>query len=107
VVAVSQGVRAASGGVYSAGVSAPAGSPVFSSDGGAPWNGSTAVPPANSAQGKDPQGLAEVRGRVVGGKRGWSMLGEGGHLPGPSQRATALSPSLSAARGGEGQRYRA
>jgi hypothetical protein len=107
VAAVSQGVRAASGGIYGVGVSAPMGSPVFSSEGSAPWNGSMAASLANSVQGKDPRGLAEVRGRVVGGKRGRARLGEGGHLPGPSQRATALSPSLSAARGGEGQRYHA
>jgi hypothetical protein len=43
------------------------GSPGFSSDSGAPWNGSTAAPPANSAQGKDSQGLAEAWGHVGGG----------------------------------------
>jgi hypothetical protein len=36
--------------------------PVVSSSDGAPWSGSTAAFPVRSAQGKEPRGLAEVRG---------------------------------------------
>jgi hypothetical protein len=52
-----------------------------------------------SAQGKGPWGLAEVGGRVFGGKRGPGERGKGEHLLDGSQRAPALSPSLSAVRG--------
>jgi hypothetical protein len=65
-----QGVGEASDGVYSSGALASVGRPSLSSAGGAPWNGLTATPLANSAQGKDLQGLDEARRRVVGGKRG-------------------------------------
>jgi hypothetical protein len=77
------------------------GRPSLSSTGGAPWNGLTVTPPANSAQGKDPQGLDEARRRVVGGKRGQEKLGKGGHLLGSLQRASALPCSLQ--REGEGR----
>jgi hypothetical protein len=59
-----QGVGAAPGGVSSVGASVPTSSPGSFSDGGAPWNSSTAAPPANSAQEKDSQELGEARGRV-------------------------------------------
>jgi hypothetical protein len=104
MAAGSQGVGAAPGGVSSAGASAPASSSVTSSGGGTPRRGPTAASPAKSVQGKEPRGLAEARGHLVGGKRGWGRLGEGGYLLVPSQGTTA--PSLSAARGREGQRSR-
>jgi hypothetical protein len=80
---------------------------VVSSGDGAPWSGSTAAFPARSTQEKEPWRLAEVKVVVFGGKGGWGEQGEGGHLLGASQRASALSPSLSAARGRERQCSRA
>jgi hypothetical protein len=100
-----QGVGEASGGFSSAGAPAPADSMGSSSDGGASWSGSTAAFPARSAQGKEPRGLAEVRGAVLEGKEagvsGERMTTKTGLL------WIRLSPSLSAARGGEGQRSHA
>jgi hypothetical protein len=58
----SQEGRAAPGGVSSPRGVGSYGQSGFSSDGGAPWNGLTAAPPANSAQGKGLWGLAEVSG---------------------------------------------
>jgi hypothetical protein len=49
----SQEVRAASGRVFSSGGVVSCGKPSLSSDGGAPWSGSTAASPAKSVQGKD------------------------------------------------------
>jgi hypothetical protein len=72
-----------------------------SSDGGTPWHGPMAKLSVRSAQGKELRGLAEARGHFVGGKRGWGRLGEGGYLLVPSQGT--MAPSLSAARGREGQ----
>jgi hypothetical protein len=63
-----QGVGKASGGFSSAGAPAPADSRGSSSDGGASKRGSTAAFTARSAQGKEPRGLAEVRGAVLEGK---------------------------------------
>jgi hypothetical protein len=88
----------ASGGVSSAGAPAPAGSTGSSSDGGAPWSGSTAEFPAKSAQGKELRGLAKVRGQVFRGKGGQGNFGEGGHLLGASQRVSALSLALCSER---------
>jgi hypothetical protein len=45
-------------------------------------------------QGKDLWGLAEVRGRVFGGKGGQGKVTEGGHLFGSTPRASALSLAL-------------
>jgi hypothetical protein len=52
--------------------------------------------PAKSVQGKDPWGLAEVRGQVFGGKGGRGELGEDDHLLGLLW--FRLSPSLASAR---------
>jgi hypothetical protein len=69
---------------------------VVSSGDGAPWSGSTAAFPARSAQGKEPRGLAEVRG--------WFLEGKEAGVSG--ERTTIengllwlwLSPSLASAR---------
>jgi hypothetical protein len=52
--------------------------------------------PVNSAQGKEPRGLAEVRGWVFGGKGGRGELGEDDHLL--RLFWFRLSPSLASAR---------
>jgi hypothetical protein len=72
------------------------GGSVVSSGDGAPWSGSTAAFPARSAQGKEPRGLAEVRG--------WFLEGKEAGVSG--ERTTIengllwlwLSPSLASAR---------
>jgi hypothetical protein len=94
----SQEGRAASGSVSSPGGDGSCGGPGVSSNGGAPWHIPTVTLPANSAQGKGPWGLAEVKEAVFGGKGGRGERGEGGHLLGASQRVLALSPSPSAVR---------
>jgi hypothetical protein len=81
----------------------------LSSSAGAPWNSSTAAPPANSAQGKDSQELGEARGRVFERERGQGGLGEDDHRTEPSL-ASALSLSLASVRRGSalalGERWR-
>jgi hypothetical protein len=52
----------------------------------------------NSVQGKDSWGLADVRGRVFGGKGGQGKVREGGHLFGSTPRAPALSLALCSER---------
>jgi hypothetical protein len=76
-----QGVGEASDEGSSVGASASRDDEDVFSAGGAPWCGSMAAPPANSAQGKDLQELGKARGRVFGGKRGRERLGVDCNLP--------------------------
>jgi hypothetical protein len=92
------GGRVASGGVSCSGDVVSRGIPELFSAGGAPWHGSTAALPTNSAQGKVLWELSEVRERVVGGKGGRGELGEGGHLLGASPGASVLSLALCSVR---------
>jgi hypothetical protein len=70
---------------------------VVSSGNSAPWSGSTAAFLARSAKGKEPRGLAEVRGVGFGGKRGQGERGEDDHQNGASL-ASALSLTLCSER---------
>jgi hypothetical protein len=102
----SQEGRVAPGGVSSPRGVVSCGGPDVSSDGGAPRHGSTAAFPANSAQGKDSWGFAEVSGRVFGVKGGRERSGRAA-TSSALHRELLLSPSLSAARGKGGQCSRA